>query len=203
MEVDRVRDLYDSKAGTWRWTSVPDTILGLNRLRSKLYRVATGNVLDVGCGTGENFKHLSGSAAVTAVDISSQMLSEAHKRARKLGMKIDLIEADAANLPFEDNRFDVVVSAFSSCTFPDHVGAFSEMERVARPGGRVVLLEHGRSSVKWLAARQDRSVARHFDTTACRSNRDPIAEIDQAGLEITSHRRSHLGMIHRVEIEAT
>ena len=65
---------------------------------------------------------------------------------------------DGGALPYDDDSFDVVISAMSSCTFPDHAAAFREMERVGRPGGRILLLEHGRSSVGWIARHQDAGI---------------------------------------------
>ena len=53
---------------------------------------------------------------------------------------------DAEHLAFKDGSFDTVVSTLGTCTFPDPVEALREMRRVCRPGGTVLLLEHGRSN---------------------------------------------------------
>jgi ubiquinone/menaquinone biosynthesis C-methylase UbiE len=108
--------------------------------------------------------------------------------------------ADAQELPFSNETFDHVVSAFSSCTFPDYVTAFREMERVVRPGGRILLLEHGRSGVGWIARRQDRNIDRVYAKGGCRNNRDVGAEVAEAGIVPESHLKSHLGAISRITI---
>ena len=188
-----VQQIYDGLASKWRLLDLPSTLLGINRLRS-MFHEAEGEVLDVACGTGENFKHLSGASSIVAFDVSSEMV----KRARRRGGRASLAVADAQAMPFEDASFDTVVSAMSSCTFPDYVAAFSEMSRVLRPGGRLMLFEHGRSSVGWIARRQDRTASRVLQSSGCRHNRDPLADLEQAGLTVISHHRSHLGMVHRI-----
>ncbi len=201
MDTEKVRALYDQKARTWKWAAIPDALLGINRLRRKHFSGVTGDVLDVGCGTGENFKYLFGADNVEAVDLSPEMVSRARDRAGAIGLAANVVVADAAALPYDHGSFDFVISAFSSCTFPDYVAAFQEMTRVTRPGGRVLLAEHGRSSVGWISRRQDASFDKHFQTTACRTNRDPLAELTQAGVGVTSREVSHLGMLNRFVID--
>lgn len=202
VSAEDVRQLYDGMASWWKWTSVPDTIIGITRLRRKLFNGAQGDVLDVACGTGENFRYLRDAASVVAVDLSPAMVAEARKRSDRMGLMVRIEEADVVALPFEDDSFDVVVTAMSSCTFPDHVAAFREMERVVKPGGEIRLLEHGRSDIGWIARRQDRGVHKKLESGNCRNNRDPLAEIEAAGLRVVSHRRSHLGIVSRFVIEA-
>ncbi|HEX5696465.1 MAG TPA: class I SAM-dependent methyltransferase, partial [Acidimicrobiia bacterium] len=157
--------------------------------------------LDVGCGTGENFAYLHNAGSVTALDVSPEMVREADRRARQMHMEVDLLVGDAQSLPFAEDSFDTVISAFSSCTFPDYVAAFKEMARVTRSGGEVLLLEHGRSSVTWIARRQDRNIERVYRRSACRNNRDVAAELGEAGLTVVSLHPSHLGMMNRIRIE--
>jgi ubiquinone/menaquinone biosynthesis C-methylase UbiE len=196
-----VRNIYDRAARSWRWISIPAAICGFNRLRKKHFKGVTGDVLDVACGTGENFNYLRGARSVTATDLSSEMAVRARDRARRIGLDVKISVGDAAVLPYEDGSFDTVVSAGSSCTFPDHVAAFKEMERVVKPDGHILLVEHSRSSVGWIARHQDRSVERVCKRWGCRINRDVAGEIAEAGLRVVSHERSHLGMLNRVEIE--
>lgn len=193
----QVQAMYDDLAPRWRKYDMVNTLLGINWHRS-MFRKATGDVLDVACGTGENFRYLTGADELTAIDLSPKMVAQAQ---RSYGHRVSV--ADAQDMPFEDDTFDTVVSAMSSCTFPDYVAAFREMQRVARPGGRIMLMEHGRSSVGWIAKRQDRRGAiKTMERGGCRSNRDIRGEVEAAGLRVVSHKTSHLGMIQRIEIAA-
>lgn len=199
--TEDVRLRYDQMAGNWRLLGIQDSLLLINRLRKRQFSGAGGDVLDVACGTGENFPHLRRAASVTAFDLSPEMVEESRRRRGQLGLEIRLLVGDAQDMPFADDSFDSVVSAFSSCTFPDHVAAFREMVRVTRPEGNILLVEHGRSSVGWIARRQDRNIERVYERSACRNNRDVTRELEEAGLSPTTHVVSHLGMMNRIRIE--
>jgi len=201
LSTEQVRRRYDDMAGNWRLLGISDTMLLINRLRRKQFSGARGDVLDVGCGTGENFEYLDKTASVTALDLSSEMIEEARRRRRQLGADIRLVVGDAEELPFPAGGFDTVISAFSSCTFPDYAAAFRQMVRVTKPGGRVLLVEHGRSSVGWIARRQDRNIERVYERSACRNNRNVAADLAEAGIEPEAHVVSHLGMMNRITIE--
>lgn len=198
--TEEIREIYDGMASWWKWTSILDSILGMNRLRARQFRSVSGRVLDVGCGTGENFVYLSGAESTTAIDLSPAMVEQAKKRARRMGLDIRIEVADAAALPFPDNVFDYVVTAYSSCTFADHKGSFREMERVSKTGGQILMVEHGRSSVRWIADRQDRRIEKHYEKSGCRNNREPVDEVEEAGLEVRSIRKSFFGMGNRIRV---
>ena len=201
LSTEQVRRRYDDMAGNWRLLGITDSLLLINRLRRKQFSKARGDVLDVGCGTGENFEYLARASSVTALDISAEMIEEAGRRRLQLGADVRLVVGDAQELPFPQASFDTVVSAFSSCTFPDYAAAYQEMLRVTKPGGRVLLVEHGRSSVGWIARRQDRNIERVYQRSACRNNRDVAADLAEAGLEPDEHVVSHLGMMNRITIQ--
>jgi ubiquinone/menaquinone biosynthesis C-methylase UbiE len=76
-----VRRLYDEMAGNWRMLGIIDWLLLVERLRKKQFASASGEVLDVGCGTGENFEFLTGADRIAALDLSTEMTGEAKRRA--------------------------------------------------------------------------------------------------------------------------
>ena len=198
--TEEIREIYDGMASWWKWTAIADAILGMNRLRAKQFRNVTGHGLDVGCGTGENFPYLPRAESLTAIDLSPAMVEQAKKRAKRMGLDLLIEVGAAAALPFDDNTFDFVVTAYSSCTFADHKSSFLEMERVTKSGGQILMVEHGRSSVAWIAGRQDRKIEPHYERSGCRNNREPIDEINEARLDVKSVRKSHLGMDNRIRI---
>ncbi|HET7686975.1 MAG TPA: ubiquinone/menaquinone biosynthesis methyltransferase [Candidatus Limnocylindria bacterium] len=135
---DRIAPLYDAMNtlmtggidGIWRRAAVRAA-----RLRPGMA------VLDVACGTGRLAEAASARVGsegrVVGVDISEGMLS----RARARGAAVDFRLADALALPFPAASFDAALIGFGLRNVPDYAAALSEMRRVVRPGGRVVVLE--------------------------------------------------------------
>lgn len=172
-------------------------ILIFRRLRSRLLRSAAGPVLEVAAGTGSNLAHYPAGLDVITMDLSSGMLS----RARQRGARKPVV-MDAVRLAFRDGSFETVVSTLGTCTFPDPVEALREMRRVCRPGGRILLLEHGRSSRPGIAGWQDRRAASHARHLGCWWNRDPLENARKAGLKPHLAIRRILGMVYIIEVRA-
>jgi ubiquinone/menaquinone biosynthesis C-methylase UbiE len=163
--MDTLRDLQGKWERAPRWYDlavVPLELLIFRRLRSRLLRSAAGRVLEVAAGTGVNMGHYPAGVDIVSVDLSPSMLARARSRGAP---KVAVM--DAGQLAFRDGSFDTVVSTLGTCTFPDPVEALREMRRVCRPGGRILLLEHGRSTRPGVAAWQDRRAARHAAYLDC------------------------------------
>lgn len=100
-------------------------------------------VLDVATGTGivarRAAKHVLPEGEVIGLDLNSNMLAVARHTAERERVKIEWREGRAEALPFEDERFDLVLSQFALMFFADRNQALSEMRRVVRKGGRVTL----------------------------------------------------------------
>lgn len=156
---------------------------------------ASGEVLEVAVGSGRNLPFYPEGVRLTGVDLSPAMLQVARDRARRLGLAVELREADAQALPFPDASFDTVVCTLSLCTIPDDRRAVAEMYRVLRPGGRLVLLDHVRSTnrllvaVQWLVSRLSRRD--HL-------LRRPLEHVHAQGFAVERRQRSKAGVIERV-----
>jgi 2-polyprenyl-3-methyl-5-hydroxy-6-metoxy-1,4-benzoquinol methylase len=97
-------------------------------------------VLDVGCGTGNQAVPAARAGAdVTAVDIAPSLLVQAAARAQEERVNINLREADAEELPYNDGEFDVVMSMFAAMFAPRPQVAVAEMRRVCRSGGLIAM----------------------------------------------------------------
>jgi SAM-dependent methyltransferase len=176
----------------------------LNRLLTRRYRrphfqQARGRVLDVACGTATNAQYVPDSTEYVGIDISVDMLEQAAANVDWLTRGENLREMDAQNLDFEDDSFDTVISSLSTCTFPDPVAALSEMGRVCKPDGRILLLEHGRSSVDSIARFQDWRADAHFEKHSCRWNQEPLDVVAESPLTVVESSSALLGIITAIE----
>src|SRR5215210_4661414 len=99
------------------------------------------DVLDVATGTGNvALRAAAAGASATGLDLTPELFATARRRARELEVAIDWVEGDAEELPFEDDRFDRVLSAFGVQFAPRHQIVAHELAGVVRPGGRIGLV---------------------------------------------------------------
>lgn len=143
MEAADVRTAYR------RWVPVYDRTFGKfaeAALRSATARAneLSGQLLDVGVGTGLALPHYGPELRVTGIDLSTHMLEKACERVRRSGQSniVELLEMDATALAFPDSSFDVAVAMFVMTVVPDPAAAIREMARVTRPGGTVLICNH-------------------------------------------------------------
>jgi ubiquinone/menaquinone biosynthesis C-methylase UbiE len=169
------------------------------RYRQRLFGDATGRVLDVACGVGTNIQYLPKDSEYVGIDVSGDVLAEAKQRLGDASRETTLHEMDAQDLDFPDDSFDTVISALSTCTFPDPVKALSEMARVCAPDGRVLLLEHGRSRVGAIARFQDWRADAHFEKHHCRWNQEPLDVVAASPLVTVESSTALLGIVTAIE----
>jgi ubiquinone/menaquinone biosynthesis C-methylase UbiE len=108
---------------------------------------AVGDTLEVAIGTGLNLPHYPADVRLTGLDLTPEMLVLAESSAKGIGRTIELKEGDAQDLPFDDASFDTVVCTYGLCSVPDDARVISEMKRVLKPGSRLILVDHIRSSL--------------------------------------------------------
>jgi len=98
-------------------------------------------VLDVAAGTGNaSIPAAQAGASVTASDLTPELFDAGRARAEAVGADLEWVEADAENLPFDDESYDVVMSSIGAMFAPHHQEVADELVRVCRPGGTVGLL---------------------------------------------------------------
>jgi ubiquinone/menaquinone biosynthesis C-methylase UbiE len=128
-------------------------------MRRELLAEASGRTLDIGSGTGHNLAHYP--PAVTELVLAEPDPHMAKQLREKLSAdppaaeKVSVIEAPAEDLPFDDGSFDTVVATLVLCTVEDPERAVAEARRVLVEGGKLIFLEHVRSSSRRLARWQD------------------------------------------------
>lgn len=177
-----------------------EVMFGVAKRRQALFSQAKGNVLDVGCGYGINFPYLTNANHITAIDFSPVMVEKARESARNAKVPVELRLGDAEALEFPDNSFDTVISSLSTCSFYDPAKALSEMRRVCKPDGQILLIEHGRSTWEWLGRYQDNTVHQQIEQGGCRWNQEPQDLVLEAGLRILNADRALLGIFHMMTI---
>jgi ubiquinone/menaquinone biosynthesis C-methylase UbiE len=106
---------------------------------------ARGEVLELGVGSGLNlaFYDPARVTKVTGIDPSAPLLARAAPRAAGAPVAVELVEAAAEQLPFADRSFDSAVVTYSLCSVDDPARALAEVRRVLRPGGELIVVEHG------------------------------------------------------------
>ncbi len=118
----------------------------LSRLRVTTFRYLPegARILELGAGTGLNFVFYPTDATGVGSEPSSGMLQIAS--AKKRPNRVELIQSCAEQLPFKNNSFDAAFATLVFCSLASPAAAFSELRRVVKSGGKVILLEHVRPS---------------------------------------------------------
>lgn len=197
-DATRIREIYDSLApGYDRREALLEWAM-FRRYRRNVLAWAGGETLEVGIGTGRSLPHYPSDCRITGVDLSERMLQVAQGRAKRLGREVQLFPMDAHELEFPDDQFDTVVSNLTVCTFVDPIRALAEMARVAKPQGRILLLEHGRSPYRPVSWVLDRMAPITVARQGCHPNRNVVALVQAAGLIVLKAERRAAGIVQIV-----
>ena len=155
---------------------------GLADIRATLLAQASGDVLEVGAGTGLNLRHYTSKVTtLTATEPDASMLRRLQRVAGRAGQPTRVLRAPAEDLPFDDATFDTVVSTLVLCGVDDQPRSVREIRRVLKPSGVLLLVEHVRSHDAALARRQDRMNGLNRMLVGCDCNRPTLTTLERAG----------------------
>jgi ubiquinone/menaquinone biosynthesis C-methylase UbiE len=158
---------------------------GLADIRAALLGEASGDVLEVGAGTGLNLRHYTGKVrTLTATEPDASMLRRFQRVAGRAPQLTRVLRAPAEDLPFDDATFDTVVSTLVLCGVDDQPRSVREIRRVLKPGGVLLLVEHVRSNDPALARRQDRMNGVNRMLVGCDCNRPTLTTLERGGFVI-------------------
>jgi len=182
VENDFVERVYGKLASVYDLTFGPTLHPGRVQAIQRMAVRPGDRVLEVGVGTGINADLYPSDCHVTGIDFSASMLEKARERVIKKGFRnVRLLQMDAADLKFDDNSFDIVYAPYLISVVPDPVRVASEMRRVCRPGGRIVFLNHFRSTNPILS-RAERMISPLTIHIGFKADLDLQAFLAQAGL---------------------
>lgn len=197
-ETERVREIWAKFAPRYdRQIAFFERVL-FGGMREWACSRATGDVLEIGVGTGRNLEYYSPEIHLTGLDLSPEALEIGRRRARSLKRDVDLRIGDAQNLNLPDGSFDTVVSTLTMCSIPDYRAALAEVLRVLRPGGHLVMVEHVRSPSTGVRVGQRLLNPLTVRFGADHLLREPLVEIRRLGFEILELERLKWGIVERV-----
>jgi ubiquinone/menaquinone biosynthesis C-methylase UbiE len=171
-------------------------------IRRELLRSASGKVLEIGSGTGINFPLYESVERVTAIEPNQHMIEKSILKKKLSSIPIEIINAGAEKLPFEDNHFDSVVATLVFCTIPDVESAIKEIMRVCKPGGKILLFEHVKMGNPFLAKLQDwLTPAWRRICDGCCLNRNTLHLIRKNGVEVIEMKKFYQDLFIAVELK--
>lgn len=158
----------------------------LRDARRGLLADVTGDVLEIGAGTGLNLEHYGpGVTTLTLTEASPHMLAKLEEAVARHRPEARVLQSPAESLPVDADSVDVVVSTLVLCSVSDPSQVFAEIKRVLRPGGRFVLLEHVGGRGKLLRWQHRAEPVTRFLGRGCHVTRNTRAGLDQAGFDTT------------------
>ena len=164
------------------------------RLRRAHVPAARGVVLEVGIGSGLNMAfYTSAVTRLYGVDPSAELLAMAAAQAQAAPFPVELFNQDARRLPLASESIDTVVVTWSLCSIGDAPAALREMQRVLKPGGTLIFVEHGLSPDARIRKWQNRLTPlwRRF-AGGCHLNRKMDDLVRDAGFALVNMRTEYV-----------
>ena len=187
--------IYDKFAAGYDKTFAPFEKRFLSKWRGETlsYLPENAQILELGAGTGANFKFYPKSKCAVASEISIKMLEFARTKTDS----INLVQANAENLPFPENSFDAAFATLVFCSIPNPENAFRELRKVVKPNGKIILLEHVRPkgvfgfAFDFLNIFTAALIEDHF-------NRQTAKIVEKSGLKILEVKEKAFGIINLI-----
>jgi SAM-dependent methyltransferase len=173
----------------------------IREVRERIVRGAEGKVLEIGVGPGVNFAHYDPArvSKVYALEPNPEMVRLAERQRSGLkDLDIEFLGLPGERIPLEDDSVDTVVSTFTLCTIPGVLEALRGVERVLKPGGKLIFFEHGVSPEPRIRRWQERSEPlTRWLFEGCHVTRDIPSLVEQSGLRIQQVETGYLAKFPR------
>lgn len=170
------------------------------RIRAELLSKASGRVLELGSGTGINFPLYKEVEEVDAIEPNPHMIERSFAKRKESVIPINMVQASAEDLPFEDNSFDTLVATLVFCTIPNVEKAINEIKRVCKPEAKILLFEHVKMDNPFLVKLQDLlTPAWKKFCDGCCLNRETISVFEAHSLPIIKMQKYYNGLFVSAE----
>ena len=161
-------------------------------LRQALPHIRGPKVLEVSFGTGYLLTQYADRFETHGIDYNEKMVSVARENLKQRGLTARLEQGDVESLPYDDESFDCIVNTMAFTAYPDGVKAMSELHRVLKKGGRLVLVDiEYPADRNWLGMQMTRFWAALGDII-----RDMGAVFREFGFEYTDEEIGGFGSVH-------
>ena len=164
--------------------------------RKQLLSYAKGNILEVGVGTGNNFRYYPLGVNVTATDMSARLIGKAKEEAAARGVRSIFIVSPLEELKLNAQSFDTIISTFSLSAYENPVEVLDLFNTWCKPDGKILLLEYGLSKygiVKWL---QKKWGPCHYKKTGSHIDRDLLSIISASQLQVKRVELKYMGIVY-------
>lgn len=192
--------IYDKLAGNYDKSLAPFEKRFLAKWREETlsHLPKNANLLEIGAGTGLNFRFYPKCKHSVASEISCKMLGFAKEKNEN--ENLSLVQTDAQSLPFAANSFDAAFATLVFCAIPNPEEAFAELQRVVRKNGKIILLEHVRPNgflgyfFDFLNIFTVRFIEDHF-------NRKTAKLAEKSGLTVLDVKKKAFGIVNLIICE--
>jgi len=177
----------------YTWLSPREDDAGQRENRQELLSGTRGRALELGAGNGLNFPHYPPEVEqVVAVEPEPYLRERAVEAAADAPVPVEVVDATADRLPFDDDSFDVAVASLVLCSVPDQARALAELRRVLKPDGELRFYEHvipNKPRQAKLFRLADSSGVWPKIAAGCHCSRDTGGAIEAAGFRVEQIRR--------------
>lgn len=195
MEKEKLIRIFDRQASRYGKNNEP---ANFKRWRKKLLSHAEGDVLELAVGAGANFPYYPAGVKVTAADFSEVMLNKARQMASACNMSAEWICTDIEKMEFEPNSFDTIVSTLSFCCYENPSEMFKKVQQWCRPGGKILLIEHGISTNIAISSIQRILNPLLYKMIGCHHTRDMLKLVHDSGLTVERSERHWFNMMNLI-----
>lgn len=195
MKKEKLIRTFDRQAARYEQNKEPSH---LKRWRMELLSDAEGEVLELAVGAGANFPYYPPDVKITAADFSEDMLTKAKQKALNCNRSVEFICTDIEKMEFEPDSFDTVVSTLSFCCYENPSELLTKIQRWCRPGGKILLLEHGISTNTFVSGAQRVLSPLLYKMIGCHQTRDILQLVHESGITVHRSESHWMNMFHQV-----